>query len=158
MHLPTTDEVESLTSARNASSTEPTDAMRVVNALLYVTNRIENPVYKSLLVPCHSRTQIDKLKKYKNVLVMTTSNLTDVIDTAFLDRVDLRQHIGLPSQRAVYAILGSCIEELIKCEIVVPHGKNRKLVDWREIAFSSDEGSRKLFEIAGHCHSLVRHM
>ncbi|TPX44075.1 hypothetical protein SeMB42_g04450 [Synchytrium endobioticum] len=129
------DEVESLTSARKASSNEPTDAMRVVNALL---------------------TQVDKLKKYRNVLVMTTSNITDAIDGAFLDRADLRQYIGPPSQRAIYAMLAGCVEELIRCEIVTPSSScsGSKFVDWREIAFSNEEVSRKLFHIAGQCQAL----
>lgn len=54
------DEVESLTTARSSSlsGSEPGDAVRVVNALL---------------------TQLDKLKQKSNVLVMTTSNLSDSI-------------------------------------------------------------------------------
>ena len=54
------DEVESLTAARASAmaGTEPSDALRVVNALL---------------------TQIDKLKYKKNVLVMATSNLVQAI-------------------------------------------------------------------------------
>lgn len=61
-----TDEVESLTAARAGamSGKEPSDALRVVNALL---------------------TQLDKLKHRKNCLVMTTSNLSGAIG-ASLDR------------------------------------------------------------------------
>ena len=51
------DEVESLSAARKSSmgGSEPSDAIRVVNALL---------------------TQIDKLSRFPNVLVLTTSNIT----------------------------------------------------------------------------------
>jgi SpoVK/Ycf46/Vps4 family AAA+-type ATPase len=54
------DEVESLTAARAGAvaGNEPSDALRVVNALL---------------------TQLDKLKRHKNVLVIATSNLPDAI-------------------------------------------------------------------------------
>ncbi|KAI0301796.1 P-loop containing nucleoside triphosphate hydrolase protein [Multifurca ochricompacta] len=54
------DEVESLTAARAGAmaGTEPTDALRVVNALL---------------------TQLDKLRHKKNVLVVSTSNLAKAI-------------------------------------------------------------------------------
>ena len=54
------DEVESLTAARQAASSgsEPSDAIRVVNALL---------------------TQLDQLKRYPNALVLTTSNITGAI-------------------------------------------------------------------------------
>ncbi|KAF9134011.1 Pachytene checkpoint protein 2 [Mortierella sp. 14UC] len=65
------DEVESLAAARKAalSGNEPSDSIRVVNALL---------------------TQIDRLKRRKNVLVLTTSNITEAIDIAFIDRADIK--------------------------------------------------------------------
>jgi SpoVK/Ycf46/Vps4 family AAA+-type ATPase len=61
------DEVESLTAARttSVSGNEPSDAIRVVNALL---------------------TQLDQIKRYPNVLILTTSNITGAIDLAFVDR------------------------------------------------------------------------
>ncbi|KAL5467298.1 hypothetical protein EMCRGX_G031505 [Ephydatia muelleri] len=61
------DEVESLTAARKSamSGSEPSDAIRVVNSVL---------------------TQIDQLKRYPNVLILTTSNITGAIDLAFVDR------------------------------------------------------------------------
>ena len=52
------DEVESLTAARKASGSEPSDAIRVVNALL---------------------TQLDQIKAAPNVLILTTSNITGTI-------------------------------------------------------------------------------
>ena len=60
-------QVESLTSARQSamSGSEPSDAIRVVNALL---------------------TQIDQIKRYPNVIILTTSNITGAIDLAFVDR------------------------------------------------------------------------
>jgi hypothetical protein len=66
------DEVESLTAARKAamSGSEPSDAVRVVNALL---------------------TQIDALKQRSNVIILTTSNITEAIDLAFVDRADIKQ-------------------------------------------------------------------
>ena len=61
------DEVESLTAARKSamSGSEPSDAIRVVNALL---------------------TQLDQIRRYPNVLILTTSNVTGAIDLAFVDR------------------------------------------------------------------------
>ena len=47
------------------SGNEPSDAIRVVNALL---------------------TQLDQVKRYPNVLILTTSNVTGAIDLAFVDR------------------------------------------------------------------------
>ena len=95
------DEVESLTAARQASinGSEPSDAIRVVNALL---------------------TQLDRLKRYSNVLVMTTSNLTDAIDPAFVDRADVMRHVGNPGIGARYAILASCLEELMRTQLLRP--------------------------------------
>ncbi|EJD54036.1 P-loop containing nucleoside triphosphate hydrolase protein [Auricularia subglabra TFB-10046 SS5] len=93
------DEVESLTAARAGamSGSEPSDALRVVNALL---------------------TQLDKLKRRKNVLIISTSNLTKAIDDAFMDRADIVQYIGLPSSDAIYEILRSCLLELMRTGIV----------------------------------------
>ncbi|KLO12810.1 AAA-domain-containing protein [Schizopora paradoxa] len=94
------DEVESLTAARAGvmSGTEPSDALRVVNALL---------------------TQIDRLKYQKNVLIMSTSNLAKAIDSAFVDRADITEYIDYPPATAVYEILRSTLTELMKKGIVV---------------------------------------
>lgn len=93
------DEVESLTAARTGamSGSEPSDAIRVVNALL---------------------TQIDQLKARENVLILTTSNISEAIDLAFVDRADIKQYIGLPNAQARYDILVSCVNELTRVGIV----------------------------------------
>lgn len=88
------DEVESIAYARDSvSAQEPSDSLRVVNAVL---------------------TQLDQLRKYPNVLVLTTSNLSNTIDLAFVDRADLKQYVDFPSQVAIYHIFRSAIDELIK--------------------------------------------
>lgn len=46
---------------------------------------------------------------------MATSNLAGSIDSAFIDRSDIKQYIGLPSPEAVYWILASCLGELGAC-------------------------------------------
>ncbi|KAH8306236.1 hypothetical protein KR018_004925 [Drosophila ironensis] len=92
------DEVESLAYARNnMSSSEPRDAMRVVNAVL---------------------TQLDAIKTSPNVLILATSNLAQSIDLAFLDRADIRQYIGFPSMSAVRAIYKTMLAELMAAGIV----------------------------------------
>jgi len=63
-------------------------------------------------------TQLDKLKTRKNVLVVTTSNLSHSIDPAFVDRADIKQYIGLPPPEAVFWILSSCLRELSDKEII----------------------------------------
>ncbi|XP_056618756.1 pachytene checkpoint protein 2 homolog isoform X1 [Triplophysa dalaica] len=95
------DEVESLTAARNAAQagTEPSDAIRVVNSVL---------------------TQLDQIKRYPNVVILTTSNVTEKIDLAFVDRADIKQYIGPPSANAIFHIYLSCLEELMKCQIIYP--------------------------------------
>jgi SpoVK/Ycf46/Vps4 family AAA+-type ATPase len=51
------------------SGSEPSDAIRAVNALL---------------------TQLDALRRHPNVMVLTTSNITEAIDLAFVDRADIK--------------------------------------------------------------------
>ena len=80
---------------------EPSDAIRVVNALL---------------------TQLDSIKNAPNVLILTTSNITGAIDLAFVDRADIKQYIGHPSQAAVYQILYSCLQELTRSGVVFDTG------------------------------------
>ncbi|PWY99379.1 P-loop containing nucleoside triphosphate hydrolase protein [Testicularia cyperi] len=141
------DEVESLTSARSAASsgTEPSDAIRVVNALL---------------------TQLDKLKHRKNVLIMTTSNITESIDTAFIDRADIKQYIGLPPPKAVYWILESCLNELMRVRLVqntqiLPYGEIESIMDSNLVLTQRPDGrtanmtaSAALLRLAHSCTGL----
>ncbi|KAK2989759.1 hypothetical protein RJ640_030252 [Escallonia rubra] len=93
------DEVESLAAARQAalSGSEPSDSIRVVNALL---------------------TQMDKLKSSPNVIILTTSNITAAIDLAFVDRADIKAYVGPPTLQARYEILRSCMQELVRTGIL----------------------------------------
>ncbi|GFR69859.1 pachytene checkpoint 2-like protein [Elysia marginata] len=127
------DEVESLTAARKSSMSgiEPSDAIRVVNALL---------------------TQLDQIKRYPNVLILTTSNITGAVDLAFVDRADIKQYIGPPSQRAIYYIYLSCLKELMRSGIISPA---HQLLDIRalEVTRFMENGattySLKLYNVAG---------
>ncbi|KAG0208260.1 Pachytene checkpoint protein 2 [Mortierella sp. GBA30] len=74
-------------------------------------------------------TQIDRLKQRKNVLILTTSNITEAIDIAFIDRADIKIHVGLPSQEVIYTMLRSSIQELYRTGII---GCQVKLLDWRQ--------------------------
>ncbi|PRW58109.1 pachytene checkpoint 2-like protein [Chlorella sorokiniana] len=93
------DEVESLTAARKGAvaGSEPADAIRAVNALL---------------------TRLDQLKAAPNVMVLTTSNITEAIDLAFVDRADIKAYIGNPNEQARYEILRGCIAELATAGII----------------------------------------
>lgn len=55
-------------------------------------------------------------------MVMTTSNVTGKIDLAFVDRADMKVHIGLPSSEAIYEIFRSSIEELQRTGIIERRG------------------------------------
>ena len=85
-------------------------------------------------------TQLDKLKHRKNVLVMSTSNIAQAIgtspfelhpafsislltdlsspgalaDSAFVDRADIKQYIGLPPPEANHWILTGCLNEMMR--------------------------------------------
>ena len=93
------DEIESLTAIRSNvnTGTEPSDAIRVVNAVL---------------------TNLDRLKHHSNLLILTTSNITNQIDEAFINRADIKFFIGNPSPLAIYTILKSCVDELIRVGII----------------------------------------
>ncbi|XP_008945780.1 PREDICTED: pachytene checkpoint protein 2 homolog [Merops nubicus] len=117
------DEVESLTAARSAfkAGTEPSDAIRVVNAVL---------------------TQLDRIKRYPNVVILTTSNITEKIDLAFVDRADIKQYIGPPSIAAIFRIYLSCLEELMKCQIIYPRQQLLTLRELEMIGFVENNVSR----------------
>ncbi|XP_008556399.1 pachytene checkpoint protein 2 homolog [Microplitis demolitor] len=104
------DEVESLAHARKAciNGTEPSDSIRVVNSLL---------------------TQLDQIKRYKNVLIMTTSNVTEAIDLAFVDRADIKQFIGHPGEDAIAMIYYTCLKELERTGLLKDDGSQDRSVD-----------------------------
>lgn len=93
------DEVESIAFARGQCQNEPSDSVRVVNSVLQ---------------------QIDRIKKYPNVMIIATSNLTSSIDLAFLDRADIVLHVGQPTFEAVFKILASVISELATKGVIAP--------------------------------------
>ena len=95
------DEVESLASSRVASGGggggDPSDAVRAVNSLL---------------------TSLDSIRRFGNVLVVSTSNITGMVDGAFVDRVDWMVKVDLPCLEARYEILRGCLGELERVEIL----------------------------------------
>ncbi|XP_046437493.1 pachytene checkpoint protein 2 homolog [Daphnia pulex] len=125
------DEVESLARARQSSGSgnEPSDSVRVVNALL---------------------TQIDQIKRFPNVLILSTSNISETIDLAFVDRADIKQYIGLPTPRAIYAIYYSCLLELIRTEILKTIGSLKTIQDLEEVCFDgiTDSHTMKLWSLS----------
>jgi len=126
------DEVESLTAARKSAmnGSEPSDAIRVVNAVL---------------------TQIDQIKNNPNVLILTTSNITGAIDLAFVDRADIKQYIGMPSPSAVYRIYQSCLNELMRTGIIAPSEQLFDLKTMKLMNYTENDATRlslRLWKIA----------
>nr|AHB51067.1 pachytene checkpoint 2-like protein [Nodipecten subnodosus] len=132
------DEVESLTSARKSamSGSEPSDAIRVVNALL---------------------TQLDQIKRQPNVMILTTSNVTGAIDLAFVDRADIKQYIGPPSPAAIFKIFHSCINELMRVDIISPAQQLLDLRGLEAMRFMENDATKNslvLRDIANKSHGL----
>jgi hypothetical protein len=101
-------------------------------------------------------TQLDKLKERQNVLVMTTSNLSETIgalllfsiyyaeclpipDPAFVDRADIKEYVGNPPPQAIYWILSGCIEELVKRQLAA----DTRLLTWEELEVKRKEVARR---------------
>ncbi|KAL0483938.1 pachytene checkpoint protein TRIP13 [Acrasis kona] len=126
------DEVESLTAARKSAlnGTEPSDSIRVVNAVL---------------------TQIDQLKNCSNVVILTTSNITKAIDLAFVDRADIKQYIGLPGVKGRYTILLSCISELVRVGII---RDDEMIPSWHDSTAVKNEYALRLKVVAEKCEGL----
>ena len=104
------DEIESLSMSRKSSlsSNEPSDMLRVVNTLL---------------------TQIDRLKSFSNILILTTSNLIEIIDQALIDRSDLILFIGPPSIQIIFQIYRICFNELIAKDLLRLSSTNKNQLD-----------------------------
>jgi len=85
------DEVETLAVARARASfdTNPVDVHRATDAVL---------------------TGLDNLaRNHPNVLLVATTNEEDAVDAAFLSRVDLREHFGLPDDDILAQILAATL-------------------------------------------------
>ncbi|KEG08590.1 putative ATPase protein [Trypanosoma grayi] len=123
------DEVESLAAARQSAmkGNEPSDAIRVVNALL---------------------TQLDNLRRRRNVVVLATSNITGAIDVAFIDRADKKIYLGAPGLQARLAILKSGTQEMLRRSLVRPvnssngectHEEKCSFMETREVGLGEKE-------------------
>ena len=64
-------------------------------------------------------------------MILTTSNLSESIDTAFVDRADIKRYIGNPGKAARYWILCDCLEvgiHALRKMICVLIGRNYVIV------------------------------
>ena len=105
------------------------------------------------------------------MLILTTSNITGSIDLAFVDRADIKQYIGPPTQAAIYQIYLSAIQELTAKGIIAsssimnystlkivnmtnPSSKTQSLTLWRLAEMSSGFSGRTLRKIPFHALAL----
>lgn len=85
---------------------------------------------------------------------MATSNVTGVLDPAFLDRADIRAFIGPPSAVAIYAIYCSCLNELIRVGLI--QRQKSGFLSYRVLsALQFADNSVSLF-ILFYCEDLLR--
>jgi len=110
------DEIESLTASREKATqgNECNDALRV--SLITVVKHASELTF--LQATNQILTGLDRLRSRANVLVFATSNLLDVIDPAFLDRADIKQLVPAPGSGAIYEILRTTLNELIRCDAI----------------------------------------
>ncbi|MEJ1275877.1 thyroid hormone receptor interactor 13 [Cricetulus griseus] len=80
--------------------------------------------------------------RHSNVVILTTSNITEKIDVAFVDRADIKQYIGPPSTAAIFRIYLSCLEELMKCQIIYPRQQLLTLRELEMIGFIENNVSK----------------
>lgn len=90
---------------------------------------------------------------------------TDVADSAFVDRADIKQYVGLPPVAAIYWILSSCLQALGEADLA-PGAKH--LLKWSDCILADSalpptqkkrvnrarQASYKLRRIAERCHEL----
>lgn len=129
------DEVESLGMCRESSSSrsEPSDAIRAVNALL---------------------TQIDRIRRRDNVLILCTSNLENTLDKALVDRADIVRNVGQPSDFARYSMLKACVMELIRIGVVERNEEEEVPQDISDADSPMNEPTKQLFSIAKEARGL----
>ena len=76
-----------------------------------------------------------------------------------MDRADIKQYVGHPSQAAVYQILHSCLQELSRAGVVMdtrgePCLSYRQLQLLQETPGGATKSSRQLWSVAGKCRGL----
>jgi hypothetical protein len=93
------DEIESLTMSRQRGclSGESQDTLRATNALL---------------------TGLDRLRAFPNILFLCTSNMPELMDSAFLNRCSLQIAIEPPTMESRYAIIRGELQRLIHINII----------------------------------------
>ncbi|THV52354.1 hypothetical protein BGAL_0081g00050 [Botrytis galanthina] len=94
------DEVESIAVSRHSGVMhgEAQDSLRATNALL---------------------TGFDRVRACPNVIFMSTSNMIDCLDEAFVDRCAIQIPFQPPSEESQYKILKASVLELVRRQIII---------------------------------------
>ncbi|KFY39351.1 hypothetical protein V494_04018 [Pseudogymnoascus sp. VKM F-4513 (FW-928)] len=126
------DEIESLAASREKANDrhEVHDAVRATNALL---------------------TGFDMVKNNANVLIICTSNMSDSLDAAFIDRCSRHIKIPRPGLAARYEILRHGINSLVERKVIKAPVKPLPSFRHTEYGVPTD------FETAGHALRLLAH-
>ncbi|EPE29116.1 P-loop containing nucleoside triphosphate hydrolase [Glarea lozoyensis ATCC 20868] len=131
------DEVESLTMSRQRGclNGESQDTLRATNALL---------------------TGLDRLKVYSNILFLCTSNMPELMDSAFLNRCSLQMVIEPPGMESRYAILRGELQRLIRINAINHQGQIPSLSDARQEDNAGTDGvGCRLLDIVKHIGKIV---
>ncbi|TGO26694.1 hypothetical protein BPAE_0054g00020 [Botrytis paeoniae] len=114
------DEVESIAVSRHSGVIhgEAQDSLRATNALL---------------------TGFDRVRACPNVVFMSTSNMIDCLDEAFVDRCAIQIPFQPPSEESQYKILRASVLELVRRQIII--ADMSKLLDNTQLIHSWQEAT-----------------
>jgi hypothetical protein len=131
------DEVESLTMSRKSGSLhgESQDTLRATNALL---------------------TGLDRLKAFPNIIFLCTSNMPELMDSAFLNRCSLQIAIEPPTMESRYSILRQELQRLICNNIISYCGQIPVLSDAKQEKNAGTNGAGScLLDIVKYIGNMV---
>jgi hypothetical protein len=131
------DEVESLTMSRQrgCQNGESQDTLRAANALL---------------------TGLDRLKAFPNIIFLCTSNMPELMDSAFLNRCSLQIAIEPPTMASRYAIIRGELQRLVDIGIISYSGQIPVLLEASQESNAGIDGpGTRLLNIVKHIGRIV---
>ncbi|KAF7938323.1 hypothetical protein BELL_0283g00090 [Botrytis elliptica] len=137
------DEVESIAVSRHSGVMhgEAQDSLRATNALL---------------------TGFDRVRACPNVVFMSTSNMIDCLDEAFVDRCAIQIPFQPPSKESQYKILKASVLELVRRQIIIADvsaliDHTQLIQSWQEATlysvFQNETPTGKLLNIINQLNS-----
>jgi hypothetical protein len=140
------DEVEKLVPCRRSvgQKNEPMDTLRV--SLLWVKQVTHICSLTHVKATAEVLTGLDKLRKSINIVWLFTTNLMEELDSAFVDRCRLKEH--------VYAPAANCIYDMFRAEINAKLRRGEILVD--SMLYSSCSEANSASTPQGHSESEQR--